>query len=194
MIAIVNYDPEQSERIVRFLNEIEIPNRILINETEILNAKGIVLPNSHDLKDAIRRIHFKNLFSALRMCKKPILGIGNGMIMMCENTIPDNLNGFGFFDLTAQQLNHESKKEDLLMSIKFPSRMLNLAKDVNVKIEDVDYIVEENDYSSYMVQSNNKLISAFMERGNCFGTIINLIDSDDVGRLLFKKFFDISCS
>jgi glutamine amidotransferase len=190
MIAIINYDLRQSEILASFLIEIGVPNCISINETEILNAQGIILPNCSELKNVLKQLHLKNLFSALRICKKPVLGIGNGMIMMCENTVPDNLKGMGFFNLTAHQFIYCGKKEDLLKSHNLQSRLLTLTKDVQAQTVEVDYIIEDNDYSLFSFHNSNKRLSAFIETSNYFGTIINPISSGNVGEALLKNFYD----
>lgn len=190
MLAIVNYDPIQSELIVPFLSGIGIPNRILLNETEILTAKGIILPNCGDLKDAIRQLHLKNLFSALRICRKPVLGIGNGMIMMCEKTYPDNLNGFGFFDLIAHKLVNKNINEYVIISRKYDCKIFDITEESKVQLAEVDYIVKDNTYTSHLMELNNENIAACLEKSNYFGTALNPINSFEAGILLLKNFYD----
>lgn len=100
MIVIVDYG-ERPEYLLYQLEKLGLPLKFTSVESEILAADRIILPDSKDLKRAVKRLHLLNLFSMLRMVKKPVLGIGNGFALMCEGTPVVNCEGLGFFPLSV---------------------------------------------------------------------------------------------
>ncbi len=100
MIAIVDYG-ERPEYLLYRLEKLGIELKFTSVESEILAADRIILPDCRDLKKAVKRLHLLNLFSMLRMVKKPVLGIGNGFALMCEGTPVMNCEGLGFFPISV---------------------------------------------------------------------------------------------
>lgn len=100
MIAIVDYG-ERPEYLLYQLEKLGMELKFTSVESEILAADRIILPDCKDLKRAVKRLHLLNLFSMLRMIKKPVLGIGNGFAMMCEGTPVLNCEGLGFFPISV---------------------------------------------------------------------------------------------
>lgn len=101
MIAIVDYG-ERPAYLLYQLEKLGIEQKFTSVESEILAADRIILPDCKDLKRAVRRLHLLNLFSMLRMIKKPVLGIGNGFALMCEGTGFTSCEGLGFFPVSVR--------------------------------------------------------------------------------------------
>ncbi len=101
MIAIVDYG-ERPAYLLYQLEKLGINQKFTSVESEILAADRIILPDCKDLKRAVKRLHLLNLFSMLRMVKKPVLGIGNGFALMCEGTGVTSCEGLGFFPLSVR--------------------------------------------------------------------------------------------
>ncbi len=95
MIYIIDYDKagvkEASDLFSKYNDEITIGK----NEVDALNADKIVLPDTKHPGKALRKLHLYNLYSALRIYNKPILGLGNGFALMCVNI--NNREALGFF-------------------------------------------------------------------------------------------------
>jgi len=86
MIAVVDYGINETEELCYALRKLNINYVITRDEKEIARADKIIISNSSNIKKAIRKIHLFNLFSLLRIIKKPILGIALGMDLFCDNT------------------------------------------------------------------------------------------------------------
>jgi len=95
MIYIIDYDKtgakQAYELLLKFNDEIKKGK----NEVDALNSDKIVLPDTKYPLKALRKLHLYNLYSALRIYKKPILGIGNGFALMCVHF--NDSDALGFF-------------------------------------------------------------------------------------------------
>ncbi len=188
MIAIVNYNEKASQYLSNYLDKNGFKNCISDNETTLLNSSRIILPHCTDIKEILKRLHLKNLYSALKMYKKPILGIGNGMVIMCENILPDNLKGLGFFECQAISLSGQKISTEYQLNIKSKSAIVPFELINDVQLEDLTYLVDENELTCYSIQFSNKSFAAHMEKGYYFGTIINLINTGELGMKFVENF------
>jgi glutamine amidotransferase len=102
MIAIIDYDINVSS-LVNILKETNYKFKVTSNEFEILKADKIILPDAEDTASAIKQLHKCNLFTMLRVCKKPVLGIGLGMQIMTDKLKEGNKSGLGVFHIHTEE-------------------------------------------------------------------------------------------
>ncbi len=100
MIYVINYDKGKRKQLYAKLDALRQPFEIGANETIALKADKIILPDADSPFSALRRLHFLNLHSALRMYKKPVMGIGTGFLLMLKKC--DEKTCFSFFPYEAK--------------------------------------------------------------------------------------------
>jgi len=103
VIAILDYDICSAEVLIEVLNKLKVDYIITSGEYDISKASGVILPDSNDFKYSLRYLHLKNLFSYLRLLKKPVLGIGAGMKLLCEFSEEDEICGLGTFPVKIEK-------------------------------------------------------------------------------------------
>lgn len=99
MVAVLDLEKEYSSSITGMLAGLGVEYKLTQNESDINKADKIIIPNITELNTSIRKLHLSNLFTLLRVVKKPVLGIGMGLNLLCENfegtvclgLIPDSL-------------------------------------------------------------------------------------------------------
>lgn len=99
MIAVIDYDLESTGKLINILNKFQVEYKITSEEYEISNSSKIILPDARDFKKTLRYLHMKNLFSYLRLLKKPLLGISCGMKLLCEYSSEENTCCLGLFPI-----------------------------------------------------------------------------------------------
>ncbi len=95
MIYVVNYDNSKRKNLYSKLEELDAEFEVGLNETQILKADKIILPETESPFKALKKIHFSNLHSVLRMFTGKILGVGSGFLLMLEKC--NEKPCFGFF-------------------------------------------------------------------------------------------------
>ena len=86
MIAVIDYGLNDTTQLAESLLSIKTDFKVTRNERDILDCEKVIINDSPDISKAVKRIHLFNLFSLLRMQKKPILGISLGMELLCNKT------------------------------------------------------------------------------------------------------------
>jgi len=97
MIAIVDYCMERDSPLINLLTKNKIDFKVTHSEAEILHSDKIILPHAKNISFVVKQLHLLNLFTMLRLCNKPILGISAGMHLMSSYTKEGNLTCLGFF-------------------------------------------------------------------------------------------------
>lgn len=97
MISIINYGKDNLDSITGALDAINQPYCIASLENDICHADKIIFPGSDELKRVIKNIHLMNLFSMMRMIRKPVLAIDSGMQLLCEYFRAEKLTCLGIY-------------------------------------------------------------------------------------------------
>ena len=189
MTAIIDYG-ERPEYLLWQLEKLGVNLKFTSVESEILSAEKIILPDCHDLKKAIKRLHLLNLFSMLRMIKKPVLGIGNGVSIMCENTHEPGKTGLGFFPLS------------LTVPSEVPPLPAKMSADICDNVIFMDavtldglyfeklFLPSSNEFNAAVLTDHNEIPAAF-KKGNYMGVVFSPAFSGPAGNLFLNKFIEI---
>ena len=86
MIALIDYGAGNTASVANALEDIDAQFKIVKSEIPICNADKIILPGVGEASFAMSRLHMLNLFSLLRILKKPFLGICLGMQLLCDKS------------------------------------------------------------------------------------------------------------
>lgn len=97
MITIIDLNSSETEHIVELLKNLGESFRISSDEMKIINSDKVILCSSDDIPAAVRNLHLLNLYTILRICRRPLLGIGSGMHLMGGNFNSGKLSGLGIF-------------------------------------------------------------------------------------------------
>ncbi len=190
MLAIIEYDKESAISLSEILNHFGIANIISCSEKEISLASGIILPHTNDLKLALRKLQLSNLYNFLKIIRKPILGVGNGSLLMLKNIKDKKFAGFGFFQADAAA-NHENYFSDnfcvidksLLVEYKY------ISNEIEIKAPDITFHCNKS--VKYEMQCKGKSLPLVFEFNHYYGVLIPVVTKNLFAKELFGKFNEL---
>jgi imidazoleglycerol phosphate synthase glutamine amidotransferase subunit HisH len=122
MIYIIGYDKTGAKEAYDLFSKFNVEIKIGKNEVDALNSDKIVLPDTKHPVKALRKLHLYNLYSALRIYKKPILGMGNGFALMCVHF--NNRDALGFFKCNTIADENEIKIVNIDNNLLFDKKLI----------------------------------------------------------------------
>jgi glutamine amidotransferase len=189
MTAVIEYG-EQPAYLLYQLEKLGVDLKYTSVESEILAADRIILPDCSDIKRALKRLHLLNLFSMLKMLKKPALGIGNGFSLMCDSPHLPNSSGLAFFPL-ALSLPENCPPLPAKYKAKVTGSVMFL------DVENLDGLYFEKFFIPSAMDYNTAVLSDYPEipaaykKGNFMGLIFNPEYSGFGGNLMINRFLEI---
>ena len=188
MITIIDYGNTNSKELKRALSEITGEIIISNKEADILKADKLILPDGEDFSASIRKLHLLNLFSVLRIIKKPLLGIGAGMHLMTKSYKNINAACLGCFPVECR--NYENSNDEFLQLPINIIKKSDLLKDI--RKNDLFHFrigcyIPLNEFSTSSAKTN-KEISASIEKDRLFGIQFNPEKSGEAGMKVFQNF------
>ena len=99
MIVVLDLGIKKENRLFLLLDKLDCQFIISRNEEDILSADKLIICIEEDLQSVLRTLHVYNLFSLLRLIKKPILAIGSGSQLLFDRILDNNLAGLGIVNL-----------------------------------------------------------------------------------------------
>jgi len=189
MITIIDYGNTNANEIATLLQK--LPKEFVVSnrESDILQADKLILPDSKDISASIKKLHLLNLFSILRIIKKPILGLGTGMHLMTKSFKDINAACLGCFPVECIA---EDKHKNMFVH-KQPIKIIKETSLLNNIIrEDKFYFdggcfIPPNEFST-SVASFNTEITASIEKEHLFGVQFNPVKSGNAGIKVLKNF------
>ena len=103
MITIVDYEDSNATEVGECIKQLTSNFVVSNNEIDICRADKLIFPGNGNAFYAMNRLHLLNLFSVIRIIRKPILGIGLGMQLMEDYSLEGNISCLGIFPGTAQK-------------------------------------------------------------------------------------------
>ncbi len=194
MVAVINYGLSYVETITKALNDLKCDYIITNKEYDILNSDKLILPGEGDMSFAVKQLHKNNLFTMLRVCKKPILGINTGMQVFADHLKEKNINGFGIFPGSIEKFDSEISKVPFVgftnVEFKNKSNLFNGIDSGEKFYFDHSYFLPINIYTT-SVANNNNAFSSSVEHGTYYGVQFQPEKSGDAGLKLLKNFLEI---
>jgi glutamine amidotransferase len=192
MLTIIDYRNTNAKEVESSLSELTSDIVVSCREADILKSDKLIIPDSKDILSSIKKLHLLNLFSILRMIKKPILGIGTGMHLMTKSFKDNNAACLGCFPVecaTDVQHNYENLQEQPVTII----RKTQLLK--NVAVEDKFYFegrcfISRNKCTTSVMNIGGE-ITASLERDHLYGVQFNPEKSGKPGLQVLKNFLEI---
>ena len=197
MITIVDYGDECITEVASSLKKITDDFLVSGNEVDICRSDKIIFAGSGSASAAMKKIHLLNLFSVLRIVKKPMLGIGLGMQLMADYSTEGDFSCLGFFPGTAVKF--DANADDLSFKgfnkISFCNNSLLFEgiKDQSEFYFNNSYYLPQNDITTSICTNDINKVSfcASMENENSYGVQFHPELSGDVGLRLFKNFTEM---
>jgi len=187
-----NYRLRQSNEIAESLENLSVDFVISNKEPDILQATKLILPDSTNISSSIKKLHLLNLFSSLRIIKKPILGIGTGMHLMTKSFKNINAACLGCFPVeckTEAIQQNMFEHDQSIKIIKETSLLDNIGKEDKFYFEG-DCFIPPNEFSTSIANINGE-ITASIEKEHLYGVQFNPVKSGDAGLRIFKNFVEM---
>jgi glutamine amidotransferase len=190
MIAIIDYGINETTELTNALAKLGVKHIVTKNEKEIINANQIILSNADNLHKAVKRLHLFNLFSLLRLLKKPTLGISLGMNLLSSKS-DDGTACLGLLDFAINTL--PQNKIIGMKKVKIIS-LNELFTDIESDTEfyfSNNYNSNLSNYTTAIVNDDNPF-SAAVKKDNFFGVQFLPEKSGDSGLQILKNFSQIN--
>ena len=194
MITIVDYGDACINEVAASLKKITENFKISRNELDICESDKIILAGCGSAPSVMKKIQLLNLYSMLRVVKKPMLGIGLGMQLMADYSTEGNFSCLGFFPGTA--IKFEGDTEGSLFK---GNHKVNLCKQ-SILFDGIEenaefffnnsYYLPKSDLSTSTC-SNSITFCASIENENAYGVQFHPEMSGDVGLKILKNFIEM---
>ena len=97
MIAILDYNRDYAQALEKLLAESGIEAKASMNEALLCRSHEIIFPPVPEISGVLRKFHLLNLYSLLRMVRKPVLGIASGVELMLEYAVEKKESALCYF-------------------------------------------------------------------------------------------------
>ncbi|MEG8946926.1 imidazole glycerol phosphate synthase subunit HisH [Rosettibacter firmus] len=193
MIAVIDYGAGNIQSVANALTDLNVDFIITNKESDLLKCEKIIFPGVGEASFAVKKLHLLNLFTMLRIIKKPLLGICLGMQILCDKSIEGNVTCLGIINTTTEMF--DSSK------VKVPHMGWNKVE--IIKENKLFDGIENNSYfyfaHSYYVPMNDFTIaktnydvdfSAACEKDNFYGIQFHPEKSGSNGLKVLKNFIE----
>lgn len=192
MIAILNYDPEGSEKSREFLNSLGIENEITKNEKVISSADKLLLPDCNDVLKILKKIQLYNLHSLVKVLNKPVLGINRGALLMAGKVINACMPGLGFFECEFDVIKQNITSDEVIIEQNENSPG-NLLKKPRYVLPAGEKLISLNQkkYITYYYNINGEKLPAIIENNHRYAVFFDPFQSRETGEEIILSFNDI---
>jgi len=194
MIAIIDYGAGNVASVSNAVSALDQEYIITCNEINILKADKIIFPGVGEASSAVKQLHKLNLFTMLRVCKKPLLGICLGMQLMADYSKEGDVTGLGLFPGSTEKFDNEITKVPHMgwnkIEIRKESKLFKGINSGEMFYFAHSYYLPLNIYST-SVTNHNVAFSSSVESGNFYGVQFHPEKSGDAGLKVLKNFIEL---
>lgn len=194
MIAVIDYGAGNVASVANALSQLNKDYKISNNELEICKADKIIFPGVGEASYAIKQLHLLNLFSLLRIIKKPMLGICLGMQLMMDSSTEGNVTCLGIFPGVVQRFDSTKTKVPHMgwndIKLLKESKLFDGIKNGERFYFANSFYVPVNNFTT-SITNNNIDFSASLEKDNFYGVQFHPEKSGDAGLKILKNFCEL---
>jgi len=156
-----------------------------------LRADKVVLPNTGSISSAVKQLHLLNLFTVLRLCNKPMLGISIGMHLMSAYSKEENRACLGIFRGTTEKFEDKTNGDSVsplneVLLVKESRLFKNIQSEEKFFFDNLHYLPVDQFTSA--VAGQIPILSAVTEKDHYFGVQFLPEKSGEAGSQLLKNF------
>jgi len=194
MIAVIDYGAGNTQSVVNVLDELNVEYLITNREIDINKCRKIIFPGVGEASFAIKQLHLLNLFTMLRVTRKPLLGICIGMQLLCERSDEGNSACLGIIPATVHKFDESQVKVPHMGWNKVAYTNKNklfegIPEDTYFYFAN-SYYVPLNIHTSAKTEHGIEFSSA-VEKENFYGVQFHPEKSGDPGIHLIKNFIEL---
>jgi imidazole glycerol-phosphate synthase subunit HisH len=194
MLTLIDYNLGSIVKVADALTAAGLRFKITRNETDIIGSERIILAGTEEALSAVKKLHLLNLFTVLRIVKKPVLGIGLGMQLLSEFSKEGDVACLGKFAGTVDKFDIAISKIPFSGNHKIiKEKNSRLFKDIDESAEFCfrnSFYLPVNDYTTAYAQ-NGINFSAAIEKDNFFGVQFHPEESGENGLTLLRNFSEL---
>ena len=188
MIALIDYGAGNVASVSNALKSLGQDYKVTNNETEICNANKVIFPGVGEASFAIKQLHKLNLYSLLRIIKRPILGVCLGLQLMAEFSTEGDIQCLGIFPEDVLKFDPHMGWNDI--HFKKESKLFSGIKEGERFYFANSYYLPVNEHTT--AYCNNSVdFSASMEKENYYGVQFHPEKSSDAGLKVLKNFIEL---
>jgi imidazole glycerol-phosphate synthase subunit HisH len=194
MVSIIDLGAEETDFLITAVENLSEKFKITTDETEIIKSDRIILPASGDTANALRNLHILNLYTVLRICKKPLLGICLGMHLMGDYSADGNVSCLGIIPVNAERfetpLNKRPFRGNHSISLKKKSPLFKDISDGESFYFCNSYYIPVNEHTT-AIADNNMKFSASLQKDNFYGVQFSPQKSGEAGLKIIQNFIEL---
>ncbi len=194
MVTIIDYGDPCINHVEASLKKITGDFIVSRNEVDICRSDKIIFAGCGSAAEAMKKIHLLNLFSVLRIIKKPMLGIGLGMQLMADYSTEGNISCLGIFPGTAVKFENATNESEYkgFYKVEF-CKQSSLFDGINDNTEfyfNNDYYLPKNNLTTSTCKNKISICSS-IQNNNGYGVQFHPEMSGDAGLKLLKNFIEM---
>ncbi len=192
MIVILKYSNKNEQEFSGIFEKLKLEYTFTLDESIIIKASHIILPDTNNLNKAVRKMQLMNLYSVLRMIKKPILGINNGFNLMCNNLTDIQKLGLGLFPIDSETCSSKNEVSNNIGKINVLKKT-NILEQINIKTVNcnLDRPIDVNDFTTSVISNNNQEYSLTCENGNYYSIQMEISKNKELFEKLVENFTNL---
>lgn len=191
MVVVIDYEFGGAVHVAEALKKLNIDFICSKNEAEISKADKIILPGLEQAGKAVRKLHLLNLFTSMRIFKKPVLGIGLGMQLMSEFSKEGDVACLGIFPGTVDKFLDSNEKlasfTSIQVKITSPNKLFDNIPSGSGFYFCNKYYLNPSEFTIATAMHGVEF-SAAIHKDNFYGVQFHPENSGEVGLQLLKNF------
>lgn len=194
MITIIDFGDRNSVDVADAVSKLTKDYIVSGSEVDICEADKIIFPGCGKAPQVMKKIHLLNLFSVLRIIKKPMLGIGLGMQLMVDYTMEGNITCLGLIPGSTVKFDGENDQLQHKGFFKINPEPNNiLFKNVNQENElyfEHSYYIPQGDHTTSTC-GDKIIFSSSLQKENSFAVQFHPEKSGEAGLTVLKNFIEL---